>query len=145
DMVQGAGVSASRCRNCRRFRPGQGIRRNAPESPSVLQRTTTNLARSIHERFCYNHRPAATTSLRPAGSPLGPSTYCSSTHRALTAPRAGLAMRLSDFATNRHEYCGLTMWIYLNDRFVKEEEAVVSVFDHGFLYGDGVYETIRSY
>jgi branched-chain amino acid aminotransferase len=37
------------------------------------------------------------------------------------------------------------MWIYLNDRFVKEEDAVVSVFDHGFLYGDGVYETIRSY
>jgi branched-chain amino acid aminotransferase len=37
------------------------------------------------------------------------------------------------------------MWIYLNDRFVKEEEAVVSVFDHGFLYGDGVYETLRSY
>lgn len=37
------------------------------------------------------------------------------------------------------------MWIYLNDRFVTEEEAVVSVFDHGFLYGDGVYETVRSY
>jgi branched-chain amino acid aminotransferase len=37
------------------------------------------------------------------------------------------------------------VWIYLNDRFVEEEHAVVSVFDHGFLYGDGVYETIRSY
>jgi len=37
------------------------------------------------------------------------------------------------------------MWIFLNDKFVKEEEAVVSVFDHGFLYGDGVYETLRSY
>ena len=37
------------------------------------------------------------------------------------------------------------MWIYLNDRFVRDEEALVSVFDHGFLYGDGVYETIRSY
>lgn len=37
------------------------------------------------------------------------------------------------------------MWIYLNNRFVKDEEAVISVFDHGFLYGDGVYETIRSY
>lgn len=37
------------------------------------------------------------------------------------------------------------MWIYLNDRFVKESEATVSVFDHGFLYGDGIYETIRSY
>ena len=37
------------------------------------------------------------------------------------------------------------MWVFLNDRFVRQEEAVVSVFDHGFLYGDGVYETIRSY
>jgi branched-chain amino acid aminotransferase len=37
------------------------------------------------------------------------------------------------------------MWIFLNDKFVRQEEAVVSVFDHGFLYGDGVYETIRSY
>lgn len=37
------------------------------------------------------------------------------------------------------------MWIYLNDKFVADKEAVVSVFDHGFLYGDGVYETLRSY
>jgi branched-chain amino acid aminotransferase len=37
------------------------------------------------------------------------------------------------------------MWIYLNNTFVKDEEAVISVFDHGFLYGDGVYETLRSY
>ncbi len=37
------------------------------------------------------------------------------------------------------------MWVFLNDRFVPKEEAVVSVFDHGFLYGDGVYETLRSY
>lgn len=37
------------------------------------------------------------------------------------------------------------MWIFLNDRFVRREEAKVSVFDHGFLYGDGVYETLRAY
>ena len=37
------------------------------------------------------------------------------------------------------------MWVFLNDRFVRREDALVSVFDHGFLYGDGVYETIRSY
>ncbi|MET0516368.1 MAG: aminotransferase class IV [Nitrospiraceae bacterium] len=37
------------------------------------------------------------------------------------------------------------MWVFLNDRFVRKEDARVSVFDHGFLYGDGVYETIRSY
>lgn len=37
------------------------------------------------------------------------------------------------------------MWIYLNNRFVAEEKAVVSVFDQGFLYGDGLFETLRSY
>lgn len=37
------------------------------------------------------------------------------------------------------------MWIYLNNKFVTDEDAVISVFDHGFLYGDGVYETLRSY
>ena len=25
------------------------------------------------------------------------------------------------------------------------EHAVISVFDHGFLYGEGVYETLRTY
>ncbi|ALA59697.1 hypothetical protein NITMOv2_3304 [Nitrospira moscoviensis] len=62
-----------------------------------------DLARIIHERFCCNRRSAAATSLRPAGSPLRPSTYCTSTRRVLRAPRAGLATRLRDFATNRHE------------------------------------------
>lgn len=37
------------------------------------------------------------------------------------------------------------MWIYLNDRFVDRKDALISVFDHGFLYGDGVYETLRTY
>lgn len=35
--------------------------------------------------------------------------------------------------------------IYLNGDFVKKEDAKVSVYDHGFLYGDGVFEGIRSY
>ncbi len=37
------------------------------------------------------------------------------------------------------------MLVYLNGRFVPKEEATVSVFDHGFLYGDGIYETMRAY
>ena len=37
------------------------------------------------------------------------------------------------------------MLIYLNGEFVPEEEAKISVFDHGFLYGDGVFEGIRAY
>jgi len=37
------------------------------------------------------------------------------------------------------------MKIYLNGKFVEKKDAKVSVFDHGFLYGDGVFEGIRSY
>ncbi len=34
--------------------------------------------------------------------------------------------------------------VYLNGRFVPGEEAVISVFDQGFLYGDGIFESFRS-
>lgn len=36
-------------------------------------------------------------------------------------------------------------WVYLNGEFVPSNEAKISVFDHGFLYGDGLFETMRSY
>ena len=35
--------------------------------------------------------------------------------------------------------------IYLNGRLITKERALISVFDHGFLYGDGIYETLRAY
>jgi len=37
------------------------------------------------------------------------------------------------------------MQIYLNGKLVPSKEAVISIFDHGFLYGDGIYETMRVY
>jgi branched-chain amino acid aminotransferase len=37
------------------------------------------------------------------------------------------------------------MLIYIDGRFVPRDEAKLSVFDHGFLYGDGVFEGIRAY
>jgi len=37
------------------------------------------------------------------------------------------------------------MKVYLNGKLVDKSQAKVSVFDHGFLYGDGVFEGIRSY
>jgi branched-chain amino acid aminotransferase len=36
-------------------------------------------------------------------------------------------------------------YAYVNGRFVPEAEASVSIFDRGFLYGDGVFETMRVY
>jgi D-alanine transaminase len=35
--------------------------------------------------------------------------------------------------------------VYLDGRFVPREEAAVSPLDRGFMFGDGVYEVIRSY
>jgi branched-chain amino acid aminotransferase len=37
------------------------------------------------------------------------------------------------------------MKVYINGKFYDKEEAKVSVFDHGLLYGDGVFEGIRAY
>lgn len=35
--------------------------------------------------------------------------------------------------------------VNVNGRIFDKEHAVISVFDHGFLYGEGVYETLRTY
>ncbi len=37
------------------------------------------------------------------------------------------------------------MKVYINGRMVDEKNAKISVFDHGLLYGDGVFEGIRVY
>ncbi|WP_292460795.1 branched-chain-amino-acid transaminase [Methanothermococcus sp.] len=37
------------------------------------------------------------------------------------------------------------MKIYLNGEFVEKEDAKISVYDHGLLYGDGIFEGIRAY
>ncbi|MEM0214836.1 MAG: branched-chain-amino-acid transaminase [Archaeoglobaceae archaeon] len=39
----------------------------------------------------------------------------------------------------------MELLVYIDGKFVPESEAKISVFDHGFLYGDGVFEGIRAY
>jgi branched-chain amino acid aminotransferase len=39
----------------------------------------------------------------------------------------------------------MSLKIYLNGKLVAKEDARISVFDHGFLYGDGAFEGIRAY
>ena len=39
----------------------------------------------------------------------------------------------------------MSLVVYVNGELVPEERATISVFDHGFLYGDGVFEGIRAY
>ena len=35
--------------------------------------------------------------------------------------------------------------VNVNGRIADEAHAVISVFDHGFLFGEGIYETLRTY
>ena len=35
--------------------------------------------------------------------------------------------------------------VYVNGRIAPADQAVVPVYDHGFVYGEGVYETLRTY
>ncbi|XMB90730.1 aminotransferase class IV [Methanosarcina hadiensis] len=37
------------------------------------------------------------------------------------------------------------MQVYIDGKYYEKENAKVSVFDHGFLYGDGAFEGIRIY
>lgn len=37
------------------------------------------------------------------------------------------------------------MQIYIDGKFCSKEEATISVFDHGLLYGDGIFEGVRFY
>lgn len=50
---------------------------------------------------------------------------------------------------NEHHYLGSVssakMKIYIDGKYYDEQNAKVSVFDHGLLYGDGVFEGIRAY
>ncbi|AQQ71463.1 Branched-chain-amino-acid aminotransferase [Limihaloglobus sulfuriphilus] len=39
----------------------------------------------------------------------------------------------------------MSLKIWINNKLVDEKDAVISVFDHGLLYGDGVFEGIRVY
>src|SRR5688572_6589439 len=35
--------------------------------------------------------------------------------------------------------------VNVNGRITSDRDAVISVFNHGFLYGEGIYETLRTY
>ncbi len=37
------------------------------------------------------------------------------------------------------------MYIYINGKIIPHEKAQISVFDHGFMYGAGLFETFRTY
>jgi branched-chain amino acid aminotransferase len=37
------------------------------------------------------------------------------------------------------------MWVRLNEELIPAEDAKISIFDRGFMYGDGVFETMRAY
>src|SRR5438132_833668 len=56
--------------------------------------------------------------------------------KSRVASRAGLILVSPNF---------YSMKIYIDGKFYDQQNARISVFDHGLLYGDGVFEGIRAY
>lgn len=48
-------------------------------------------------------------------------------------------------ARQKEKVVCMSIQVYIDGTYYPKEEARVSVFDHGFLYGDGVFEGIRAY
>src|SRR5207253_1590153 len=62
------------------------------------------------------------------------------------ARRAGVGdCGWKDFGVNKGQREDKRVKIYLDGKYVSADEAKISVFDHGLLYGDGVFEGIRLY
>jgi branched-chain amino acid aminotransferase len=67
----------------------------------------------------------------------------------VTCPGSG-SLQTAFFAHKRRNYKTpntqiYSMVIYIDGKFLPDDQAKVSVFDHGLLYGDGVFEGIRAY
>src|SRR5437660_8467991 len=54
-------------------------------------------------------------------------------------------LRINTIGRLRHSGASLMTKVYINGKFFDKADAKVSVFDHGLLYGDGVFEGIRVY
>ncbi|NLM38185.1 MAG: hypothetical protein GX202_08680, partial [Firmicutes bacterium] len=52
---------------------------------------------------------------------------------------------LPPFGASREEEGELKLEIYIDGKFYPKDQAKVSVFDHGLLYGDGIFEGTRAY
>ena len=39
----------------------------------------------------------------------------------------------------------MSIKVYINGEYFAKEDAKISVFDHGLLYGDGIFEGMRAY
>ena len=59
--------------------------------------------------------------------------------------RAGAVKPANESAAGASSAQKKALTIYVDGKFVPESEAKVSVFDHGLLYGDGIFEGIRFY
>ena len=65
------------------------------------------------------------------------------------APRLGLILGAAAEASPRRRAAAeghpMSLKVYINGKLFDKDDAKISVYDHGLLYGDGVFEGIRVY
>src|SRR3954447_21179255 len=61
------------------------------------------------------------------------------------SPAEGTEMTMTTAESKQTSSPKRSLQIWLDGKLVPKEEAKISVYDHGLLYGDGVFEGIRVY
>lgn len=56
-----------------------------------------------------------------------------------------LAVKNSTGTLPKNSKISMSLQVYINGQYFDKEDAKISVYDHGLLYGDGVFEGMRSY
>src|SRR5918999_32013 len=82
----------------------------------------------------------------PVTKPRGSNSAASSSATSSkTAPDASAPATTQSSATQQAQQQQPSLKIWLDGHLVDKADAKVSVYDHGLLYGDGVFEGIRAY
>ena len=70
-----------------------------------------------------------------------------SIHLVPPCPMLRVTLYHNPYMIGRRYSLGITMteYVYIDGKFFDRKDAKISVFDHGLLYGDGVFEGIRAY
>ena len=61
------------------------------------------------------------------------------------APAASTTASVSPVSSVVKSSAPMSRQVYIAGKFFPQEDAKISVFDHGLLYGDGIFEGIRAY
>lgn len=109
-------------------------------------KVSSNGSRStLAKRSAKSSRPAAKAAVKSSAKPQTKSQAKKSAKPASRASKAPVTSLDLGHVWKPVTNTGSTPYVWVNGELLPKDKAMVSVYDHGLLYGDGVFEGIRIY